>query len=177
MKAGEETNNSLPLFPHHVQKLMNEHGLNVETIKEAGLFSATAPTLNHILNRDDIVCDGIVIPYGEGYSRARVDAPLVLRNGREGKYLSPSGSENRLYIPKPVRPLLIDPSIPIYITEGEFKALKLTQEGFPCIGIPGVWGFSRNKELLPDFNEINLEGRKMIIILDSDAREKTYARN
>lgn len=172
--AQEGINNSLPLFPHHVQKLMNEHGLNVETIKESGLFSATAPTLNYILNCNDIVCEGIVIPYGEGYSRARLDVPLILINGREGKYLSPSGSENRLYIPKSVRLLLKDPSTSIYITEGEFKALKLIQEGFPCIGIPGAWGFSREKKLLPDFDEINFRGRKVTIVLDSDAGRKVY---
>lgn len=43
-----------------------------------------------------------------------------------------------------------------------WKALKLTQEGFPWIGIPGVWGFSKEKALLPDFNVINFKKRKTI---------------
>lgn len=174
MKEGEETKNSLPLLPHHLQKLVNEHGLNAETINESGLYSATAQELNRILGRGDITCDGIVIPYCERFSRVRLDVPLVLKNEKKAKYLSPSGSENRLYIPKSVKLLLKDTSLPIYITEGEFKALKLTQESFPCIGIPGVWGFSREKKLLPDFSEINFKGRKVTIILDSDARKKIY---
>ncbi len=71
--------------------------------------------------------------------------------------------------------LLKDSFFPIYLTEGEFKALKLTQEGFPCLGIPGAWGFSREKKLLPDFEAIDLRNRKVFIILDSDARRKNYA--
>ncbi len=167
---------NLPLFAPHFEKLTTEHGLNATTINEAGLFSATLAKLDQILGRNDIFCDGIVIPYDgcDGYARARLDVPIVLKNGKKAKYLSPTGSENRLYIPKPVRPLLKDPSTPIYITEGEFKALKLAQEGFPCIGIPGVWGFSRDKKLLPDFNEIEFKGRKVTVILDSDARRKSY---
>jgi putative DNA primase/helicase len=164
----------LNLAPHHLEKLTREHGLSIETIKESGLFSAKATTLNRILNRTDIACDGIVIPYVEGFSRVRLDVPLILKNGKTAKYLSPIGSENSLYVPKSIESVLKDSSTPIYITEGEFKALKLTQEGFPCIGLPGIWGFSRDKKLLPDFDEINLKGRKVTIILDSDARRKIY---
>ncbi len=167
-----DTTTLADLYPHHMEKLMKEHGLNIETIKEAGLYSAKATTLNRILSRTDIACDGIVIPYVEGFSRVRLDVPLSLNNGRTAKYLSPIGSENRLYVPKSIESLLKDASIAIYITEGEFKALKLTQEGFPCIGLPGIWGFSRDRKLLPDFDYINLKGRKVTIILDSDARRK-----
>jgi uncharacterized protein DUF3854 len=148
--------------------------LSLKTIEEADLFSATAHTLNQILNRKDVACDGIVIQYNEGFSKVRLDKPLVLNSGKKAKYLSPSDSQNHLYIPKSVRPSLKNPSIPIYITEGELKALKLTQEDFPCIGIPGTWGFSREKKLLPDFNEIKFQGRKVIVILDSDAARKVY---
>lgn len=98
------------LFRHHLEKLTQEHGLNVKTIQEAGLFSATAQTLNQILHRTDIASDGIVSPYSiYGFNRARVDIPLVL-NGNEVKYLSPTGSKNHLYIPSPVQSVLKDAS-------------------------------------------------------------------
>lgn len=175
MKEYNESFSEIQLFRHHMEKLTQEHGLDIETIKDAELFSATSQTLNHMLGRNDVVCDGIVIPYNDGFSRVRLDKPLILRNNKEAKYLSPTNSENRLYIPNSVRPILKDPFTTLFITEGELKTLKLIQEGFPCIGIPGVWGFSREKKLLPDFNEINLKGRKLIVILDSDARKKIYA--
>lgn len=166
------------LLPHHLDKLTQEYGLSIETIKQAGLFSATGSTLNHILNRSDIVCDGIVIPYMiNGVNRARVDIPLVL-NGNKVKYLSPTGSKNHLYVPKAVQPVLKDVSQRLYFTEGEFKSLKATQEGFPCVGLGGVWGFQSEGALLEDFEQIELKNREVLIVLDNDARfnfEVAYA--
>src|SRR3989304_1163899 len=63
-------------------------------------------------------------------------------------------------------------SIPIYITEGEKKALKGTQEGLPCIAISGLWNWGRKTEngyeLLPDFDQIALEDRMVYLVPDSD---------
>ncbi len=170
MKEAEETNNSLPLFPHHVQKLINEHGLDIFTIQEAKLWSGSPKTLNYIVNRSDVTCEGIIIPYDDDgdYERVRLDEPLIL-NGSEAKYLSPTGSKNRLYIPKPVMPVLQDITQTLYFTEGEFKALKATQEGFPCIGLGGIWGFRSEGFLLEDFQQIELRNRKIVIVLDNDA--------
>lgn len=142
----------------------------METINEAGLYSATAQTLNRILIRRDIICCGIVIPYHgvEGFNRVRLDIPQMLNEG-EAKYLSPTGSRNYLYIPKPVMSILHDPTQILYFTEGEFKALKATQEGFPCIGLGGVWGFRSKGALLEDFREIELKSREVVMVLDSDA--------
>lgn len=158
------------LFRHHLEKLTQEHGLNVKTIQEAGLFSATAQTLNQISHRTDIASDEIVIPYSiYGFNRARVDIPLVL-NGNEAKYLSPTGSKNHLYIPSPVQSVLKDASQRLYFTEGEFKSLKATQDGFPCVGLGGVWGFRSEGALLEDFEQIELRSREVVIVLDYDAR-------
>lgn len=162
------------LLEQHFEKLMVEHGLTKPTIIDAGLYTATPKVLNKLLKRGDITSSGIVIPYSVDFCRARLDIPLKYENGRTAKYLSPSGSQNRLYIPKAVRLILTDSSVSLYITEGEFKALKLTQEGFPCIGLAGIWCYSRDKGLLPDFDNVELKNRKVFIILDSDAREKTY---
>lgn len=170
MKQYNESFSEFQPFPHHLEKLIGEHGLNLETIEEAGLFSATAQTLNLILNRTDVACDGIVIPYNiNGFNRVRLDIPIVL-NGNEAKYLSPTGSKNHLYIPKAVQSILKDASKRLYFTEGEFKSLKATQEGFPCIGLGGVWGFQSEGALLEDFEEIELKNREVLIVLDNDAR-------
>lgn len=160
----------LPLEEHHFKKLIGEHGLGVETIKEAGLYSAKAQTLNKILIRRDITCSGIVIPYNgvDGFNRVRLDISLML-NGGDAKYLSPTGSRKCLYIPRPVMPILSDPKKFLYFTEGEFKSLKLTQEGFPCIGLGGIWAFKSNGALLEDFGQIEFRNREIVIVLDSDA--------
>lgn len=134
------------------------------------MFSATAQTLNQITNRTDIASDGIVIPYHiNGFNRIRVDTPLV-RNGNEAKYLSTTGSRNHLYIPRSIEFLLKDACQRLYFTEGEFKSLKATQEGFPCVGLGGVWGFRSEGGLLEDFEQIELKNREVAIVLDNDGR-------
>lgn len=166
LKTKQDSNN-LPLFPDHYQKLKNVHGLHYNTISEANLFSADANKLNQILKRTDIQCNGICIPYSPDFIRARLDEALML-DGNEAKYLSPSGSTNRLYIPKPVIPILTDPSKTLFFTEGEFKSLKATQEGFPCLGLGGVWGFRSDGALLKDFQQIEFRNRNVVVVMDSD---------
>ena len=161
-QSREKSNNALPLFPDHLQKLKTEYGLIEETI--------WGEMLNNILHRTDITCGGIVIPYDEGSQRVRLDVPQISRDGKEAKYLAASGSKNQLYIPGPVKAVLQDPSIPISFTEGEFKSLKATQEGFPCIGLAGAHGFLSNGQFLDDFSEIEFKNREVVIALDSDAQ-------
>ena len=152
----------------HLDKLMHEHGLSEDKIMKADLSSADSGEINIILKRSDIPSTGIVIPYGDSdYKRVRLDKPIVI-NGNEAKYLSPLGSKNKLYIPEPVHEILDDTSKTLFITEGEFKALKATQEGFSCIGLSGIWGFKSNKNLLPEFKNIKLKQRIIIIVLDND---------
>jgi len=129
------TSYTLPLLPRHFQKLTALQGLNEETIREAELFSATSSTLNQTLNRNDLFCDGIVIPSGvESFNRARLDVPIVL-SGHEVKYLSPTNSKNHPYLARSLIQFLLDATLRLYFTEGEFKSLKATQGDFPV----SVW--------------------------------------
>jgi len=123
-KETNYNNSNLPLYPHHLQKLTQEHGHSEKTIEEAGLFSADAKQLNHILKRNDIKCNGIGIPYTENFIRARLDEPIIL-NGNEAKYLSPSGYKNRLYIPKPVIPVLTYPTATLFFHRRRIQGTKI----------------------------------------------------
>lgn len=64
------------------------------------------------------------------------------------------------------------------ITEGEKKALKATQDGFPCVALAGVWSFvqkSQGEEKskpIPDLDKINWDNRTVYICYDSDLAEK-----
>lgn len=170
MELAQKFNVNRNIYPSHLERLRTNYGLNDKTIEEAKLFSADSNMLNQILKRKDIDSDGIVIPYpGKDIKRARLDKPLI-KEDKEIKYLSPSGSKNSLYIPLLVDQLLDDTSHVLFFTEGEFKALKAFQEGFPCIGLPGIWGFKSRGELLDDFNLIEFRNREVIVVLDSDAK-------
>lgn len=163
------------LHPEHLADL-HKSRLSNETILEAGIKSVPPRDIPKKLGFD---IPGLVsmyeIPYPgwEEYSRFRVfyaDGERYYKDGGEKpKYLARKDSGNHLFIPDKVTPILKDVSIPLYITEGEKKALKATQEGLPCIAISGLWNWSNgNKELLTDFDQIELDGRTIYIVPDND---------
>ena len=65
------------------------------------------------------------------------------------KYAQREGSGVHVYFPK---------GLPrdcgeAYLIEGEFKALSLTESGFPAIGISGFWGWQENGRVHPDLEQ------------------------
>ena len=75
--------------------------------------------------------------------------------------------------------VLADPTKPLILTEGEKKAAKAMQEGFPTIGLVGVWGWQKKRkgndaprELIPDLAGVTWEGRSVHLCYDSDLGEK-----
>lgn len=79
------------------------------------------------------------------------------------------------YLPKTVDwfTLAGDTMTPLIITEGELKAAKACKEGFPTIGLGGVFNFRavRNGvDFLPELEEIDWVKRYVYICFDSDYR-------
>jgi putative DNA primase/helicase len=112
------------------------------------------------------------------YVRVKPSNPQKDRlTGKTRKYEAPVGQPSRLYFPAGVGPeVLADNTVPLVIVEGEKKAIALAQAGFIAIAVSGVWSWckksdadGRPKELIPDFDQIVLDGRVVIIIFDSDA--------
>lgn len=67
--------------------------------------------------------------------------------------------------------ILEDPSRPLVITEGEFKAIKGCEAGFPTVGLGGVYNWRSHKlgiEWLPSLEPINWQRRNVYICFDSD---------
>jgi putative DNA primase/helicase len=88
------------------------------------------------------------------------------------KYLQPRKSGVRLYIP-PAIDKLSDVSVPLYITEGEKKALAACQKGLCCVGLGGIWNWRNSEGLIPDLANIPVQGRKILIVPDSDVNYKS----
>lgn len=94
-------------------------------------------------------------------------------NAKDQRYDQPQGQEPQLYFP----PLIdwedyLKTDQPIIITEGELKAACATLSKYPTIGLGGVWNFCSRKNgvtLLPIFNDLNLAGRTVYIVYDSDS--------
>lgn len=157
------------LNPQHLDDL-HSSGLTDETITALGFYSGTASQINAILGFD--AGSGLVIPYpciggGKPFSRVKPDQPPII-DGKPAKYLSPKGAAVRAFIPPRTREALKDSTAAVIITEGEKKAAKADQDGFPCIGLAGVWCFLQNHLLIPDLTGISWEGRPVTIAYDSD---------
>jgi hypothetical protein len=130
--------------------------------------------------------------------RLRRDHPdIEYRDGKpreRGKYLSPPGRKNMIHFVPGVPPELLKAvATPVIITEGEFKTLALwrlanyesTSPRFVPIGLGGVWNWRGTigkdsgpngerrdvKGVVPDFDLVVREGRRVIIVFDADANK------
>lgn len=128
---------------------MLRRGITLETAEAAGLWSATAEQVADILGFNP-KSGGLVIPYYHPItgqvvlSRVRPDRPPNI-NGKTAKYLSAKGAGNHFYFPPGAREWIADSSVPIGITEGEFKTLWAYQAGLRYVGLIGVWGWRGKK--------------------------------
>jgi len=158
----------MSLHPLHYEDL-KKSGLTDKTIEVAQIESVPLDLINKKLGFDHPdLTSCYEIPYDNTFSRFRL---FYMGNSsvRRPKYTQRKGRGNRLYIPPDTRPLLSNLKIPLYITEGEKKSLKATQEGLCCVAVSGLWNWSNgNKELIPDFNLIPLKSREIYIVPDND---------
>lgn len=160
---------SLSLAADHLEKL-RAGGLKDETIMAAGIKTVEFHQL-HQLGFGPECGRAIAFPYpGTSYIRLRLDHPRG-----DAKYIGPTGVTNRIYVPSLVASLPDDQAL--FITEGEKKALVATQNGFPAIGLSGVWGFSMKKSpegVIPDFDQIKWRRREVTVVFDSDLAENPH---
>ncbi len=173
------------LHPDHLADLQKS-GLTSDTIEKARLYTVQPEDRGSVLRAcnfqfmDKEIASILAFPYlnKEGvqfHVRYKVfihkESKGLMSDGKKiPKYLAPKGSTNRLYIPPGVFGLLQNENTPLYITEGEKKALALTQAGFSCIGISGLWAWKVEgvEKLIPDFDMVLLMGREIIVIPDND---------
>ncbi|MET7720079.1 phage/plasmid primase, P4 family [Streptomyces mirabilis] len=126
---------------------------------------------------------GLVIPmYGPRGDRVSVqyrpdDAPKDYRKepGRDGqrkavKYISPAGHSSRLDVHPRNTDKLLDPTIPLWITEGIKKGDALTSAGACAVSLTGVFNWRSGLATLGDWEDICLKGRTVVICFDADAR-------
>jgi hypothetical protein len=172
---------SKEILPEHLERLQRESGLLPDTIRAAGLWSATRADVARLLGFDPS-SGGIAFPYpgADGFCRIRLDKPYRAPGwDKPAKYLTPPGAGNRLYIPPNLPPGTLEGTGPLIITEGEKKALKACQDGIPCVATSGVWSWKQrgpngeklpdHQGLLPDFGKLRLKGREVVVLVyDSD---------
>lgn len=119
---------------------------------------------------DPATGEPMLTPDGQPFTRIR------LRNPKNGcKYLSPKKGGIRCFIPPDAHEAITKtPGLPLFLTEGEKKALCATKFGLPTVGLGGIWNWlekgktdALNADLIPYLKG----GRDVVLIYDSDATE------
>jgi hypothetical protein len=182
-----------------------------ELADRAGLRRVDSLTGGEIVGRKSGNYAGIIIPYFKPGSehvreyRLRRDHPDMEYDSTgdlkpRQKYLSPPGRSNMLYlVPGMPEEMLRDISLPLVITEGEFKTLALWRLAnhraagrprFLPIGMSGVYNWRGTigkttgpnggrldvKGPIPDLEWIAWNGRRVVIAYDADAVTKEMVR-
>lgn len=121
---------------------------------------------------------------GEPFYRERIlDSDAILGIKGKPKFLQNPGKGNvRAYYCSRTRSVIWDWKVrgkreTLRLTEGEPKAIKLTNSGFPCIGIGGVDNFrTRSLPLIRDLDDIDWTDRTAVLVYDADYRQKRAIR-
>ena len=154
-----------PLSDKHHRTL--EAGSTPDVIAERGTFSARrgrdVPQDHGWLPKKP----GIVFPVhtldGGIFHRLRPDNP-----GQFPKYMQPKGHPNRLDAHPRQHERIKRPGGMRYVTEGEKKVDAGVSRGLLMVGLSGVWNGQKDKELIPDWFLLPLEGERYSILYDSD---------
>jgi len=128
---------------NNILKAVMRPGISSEMLERAGVRHVSADEAKALCGLDS---SGLWLPYRNAdgsvirdgaldYGRLRLDQPRG-----DMKYYQAAGSKVHAYLPTAVA----DESHvggDLYIIEGEFKSLSLTEAGFPAVGISGFFGF------------------------------------
>ena len=177
---------SMALFPQH-RKMLAESGIPAEHARARGYVSVdTKVRLEGIgVTKAGRNVPGLLVPqlrkdgstWGYQY---RPDSPRLNGKGPV-KYETPTGQRNGIDVPPGVGPLLDDPNVPLFITEGVKKADAAVVAGLACVALPGVWSWrgrngSGGKTAVADWHDIALDGRRVVLAFDSDVTAKQSVR-
>jgi len=171
------------LAEQHSQRILNA-SITAGVARARGYRSIDVKAELRRLGFTDRQCrvPALVIPVwsvsGEiGNYQLRADDPRIDRHGKAVKYELPLGAQMLLDVHPSIREQLSDPSIPLWVTEGIFKADAAISMGLCCIALLGVWNWRGTngpggKTVLPDWEAMALNRRAVYLTFDSDVMTK-----
>ncbi len=187
------------LSENHLKMLSKESGISDQMIQERGYRTITSEgdLVQFGFSTAQRRVPGLLIPLHTtdgkiGLHVYRPDNPRTYedRSKREAdglrpvkvlKYEIPKGVGVRVDCPPACLKELRNPTIPLFITEGQKKADSLASQGACAIDLLGVWNFKGRNEfggttILADFDFIAWENRLARIVFDSDVMYKPSVR-
>lgn len=170
------------------RKELRESAISDETIEAAGIYSEyLVPKLHEILGwkpRFSFI-PALVFPFrnihgvSTGFSRIKPSRPRKNKEGKPVKYEQPRGEHSRAYFTPAFFDAINSGSLSrVYITEGEKKALSMSDHIGPTIGLTGVWNWTskrvecKDRELIPDLANVPWDELEVIVVFDADDEHK-----
>jgi putative DNA primase/helicase len=172
----------MTLNADHLQQLTEGSSIAPEVARERGYLSLTDPGDVQDLGFSKVqsrLVPVLAIPVWDVYGQQtawqiRPDSPRLNPKGKENKYENRPKHPLTLDVHPRVQPQLQDPRVPLWITEGIKKGDALVSRGAVAIALMGgVWGFKGTnkhggKVLLPEWQDVPLNGRLVYVVFDSD---------
>lgn len=156
---------------------LRKSGLTDETIREQFIRSAPPSMIGRLLGFDmPDIRSALLFPFRSpaggfmDHVRVKIFPTLTDAEGHSIKYLQPRGTPPRLYFVAACLVEALEGPAPLWVVEGEKKALAVAQLGFPAVGFCGVEGWHARSErrLLADFDAVQLRGRIVELLPDGD---------
>lgn len=165
------------LSPKHRAMLFEESSVSPEIVAERGYVTVRSRTelldFKKYQRRAPALRVPLYSPDGETKSvQLRPDNPRRGKAGKIIKYETAGGSTVILDVHPRMRERVRSSLEDLWITEGIKKADCLTSRGLPTVGLIGVWNWQRDGEMLPCWNHVRLDGRRVYVVFDSDVMAK-----
>jgi len=166
------------LAPEHLADL-RKSGLTDETIATQLIRGVPPAMIPKLLGFDiPAIRSVMLLPYRSpaggfmDHVRLKVFPGLTDADGHTIKYLQPRSAPPRLYFVAACLRDVLEGDAPLWLVEGEKKALAVAQLGFPAVAFAGVeaWHAGGSRDLLPDFQAIALQDRIVEVLPDADFR-------
>jgi hypothetical protein len=174
---------SQTLSVEHRKTLEVDSGISPKLIATRGYRTVTGKTELHSLGFPLVQSKvpTLLIPIwgvngGVVMYQSRPDVPRMSK-GRIVKYETPQSSRMVLDIHPDMREIMVNPKVPLWITEGIKKGDSLVSRGCCAIALLGVWNWRGTNEYggktaLADWEYIALNNRSVYICFDSDVMLK-----
>jgi putative DNA primase/helicase len=157
--------------------LYDGSGISPDVAAERGYYTARRRSEVPEVFKEYQRKSGLVIPVyspddaSKSY-QLRPQRPRKNKKGKPLKYETPGASDVILDAHPRMLEEVRSGSEDLWITEGIKKADSLTSRGLPTIGLIGVWNWQRDGKLLPCWEHVRLQGRRVYVVFDSDVTAK-----
>jgi len=157
--------------------LFGESGISSGIAQERGYYTARRRSEVPEVFKNYQRKPGLVVPVysPDGTSRSwqlRPNKPRKDKKRKPLKYETPGSSKVILDVHPSMLEEVRSGEGDLWITEGIKKADALTSRALPTIGLIGVWNWQRDGQMLPCWDHVRLEGRRIYVVFDSDVMVK-----